>query len=596
MAQSRMENDLQPPELALHLAAYKNDITKVRALMSEHYDLENKDYSYGTPLHVAIISGQADAVRTLLDLGADSETSAPDGSSFECGNSLILAAMFGKRAIIKILWDHSVAHDLPSVRRAALLDRDLPIGRKSATLNQTALNQAALRGFDGIVSDLCTWRVWGADEVDYALGSAAVRWEDDTIRELFRGSKVSQEGLNEALLKAADRMVLLDERARDRVEMYPQKQGKVIELLLDAGAKIDTQRCIPGPTALHISARSPDTIEALRALLGRGADVHLTNEKGETALAGAMVKQRLMPLSKDRRVRYNAEAIKMLLQRGASAFATDNLGQTPMHILAYNGPYSLFQFCLEHHTNPILSITTLYGETLLHRAAYGNQVEIVRRLLADGACIHKASSSGWTALLFAISETLSVEEMLQVTNLLLDYGAKATDTTEEGWTALHRIADIKDEYHEGITALVERLIDLGADIEARAVVPNDIWRYNLVGYRLKLSLQQNPPITWEQTPLHWAAGNGSVAMLKVLLRHGANPVARDSAGSTPALCAAYAEPANGRLYPIERRQQVIKLLLTHGAGFDDKDDSGRGMYGWAAVNRLPLRWQEWWGD
>ncbi|KAM5447331.1 hypothetical protein MaudCBS49596_006095 [Microsporum audouinii] len=535
MAQSRMENDLQPPELALHLAAYKNDITKVRALISEHYDLENKDYSYGTPLHVAIISGQADAVRTLLDLGADSETSAPDGSSFECGNSLILAAIFGKRAIIKILWDHSVAHDLPSVRRAALLDRDLPIGRKSATLNQTALNQAALRGFDGIVSDLCTWRVWGADEVDYALDSAAVRWEDDTIRELLRGSKVSQEGLNEALLKAADRMVLLDERARDRVEMYPQKQGKVIELLLDAGAKIDTQRCIPGATALHISARSPDTIEALRVLLERGADVHLTNEKGETALA-------------------------------------------------------------EHHTNPILSITTLYGETLLHRAAYGNRVEIVRRLLADGACIHKASSSGWTALLFAISETLSVEEMLQVTNLLLNYGAKATDTTEEGWTALHRIADIKDEYHEGITALVERLIDLGADTEARAVVPNGVWRYNLVGYRLKLSLQQNPPITWEQTPLHWAASNGSVAMLKVLLRHGANPVARDSAGLTPALCAAYAEPANGRLYPIERRQQVIKLLLTHGAGFDDKDDSGRGMYGWAAVNRLPLRWQEWWGD
>ncbi|KAF3491740.1 ankyrin [Arthroderma uncinatum] len=145
----------------------------------------------------------------------------------------------------------------------------------------------------------------------------------------------------------------------------------------------------------------------------------------------------------------------------------------------------------------------------------------------------------------------------------------------------------------GVTALIERLIALGADTEARAVVPDERYRYKLVGYHAKLLLQQKPPIAREQTPLHWAASNGSVAVVKALLQHGANPVARDSTGSTPALCAAYAQPTNRQPYPIAKRQQVIKLLLTHGAGYEDEDASGRGVYGWAAVNGLPLYWPEW---
>ncbi|KAK2818459.1 hypothetical protein FQN49_007876 [Arthroderma sp. PD_2] len=264
-----------------------------------------------------------------------------------------------------------------------------------------------------------------------------------------------------------------------------------------------------------------------------------------------------------------------------------------MHILAYYGTYSLFQLCLEHYSNLNVSITTLHGETLLHRAANGNQVEIVERLLADGTRINDTSSSGWTALIFALSETLGGEKMLQVVNLLLDHGANVKASTEEGWTALHRAADVSDRHHEGVTALVERLISLGADTEARAVVPGNIRKYRPVGYRLKVSLQEQPPIASEQTPLHWAANNGSVNVVKALLRHGASPAARDSAGSTPALCAAYAQPVYGREYSIAKRQQVIKLLLTHGAGYEDEDASDRGIYGWAAVNRLPLWWPEW---
>lgn len=111
-----------------------------------------------------------------------------------------------------------------------------------------------------------------------------------------------------------------------------------------------------------------------------------------------------------------------------------------------------------------------------HRAAHGNQVGIIERLLADGACINDRSLSGQTALLFALTERLGIAEMLTVVNLLLHHGAKATDIAQEGLTALYCVADLHDEHHEGVTALIERLTGLGADTEAQAALPGDICR------------------------------------------------------------------------------------------------------------------------
>ncbi|KAK2818460.1 hypothetical protein FQN49_007877 [Arthroderma sp. PD_2] len=196
MAEFSRDNTLQDPELALHLAAHKNDTIKLRAL-SENCDLE----------------------------------------------------------------------------------RDSPICPAYASQHSIIFQ-----------ADLCAWRAMDTDEVDTALFLGAVRWEDDVIQALLQGGKATQEGLDEALLKAASHRIMLTECGLAAVDMRPQKQGRVIELLLDAGARIDTQQPVSGNTALHISASSPDTIGAVRVLLERGADVHIKNKKGETAIAGAMVR------------------------------------------------------------------------------------------------------------------------------------------------------------------------------------------------------------------------------------------------------------------------------------------------------------------
>ena len=65
------------------------------------------------------------------------------------------------------------------------------------------------------------------------------------------------------------------------------------------------------------------------------------------------------------------------------------------------------------------------------------------------------------------------------------------------------------------------------------------------------------------TPLHWAAKNGSMEMVKILLESGADPNARDNKGCSVLICAA----SSGNL-------RMVKHLLSLDADADRADDEG----------------------
>ena len=68
-------------------------------------------------------------------------------------------------------------------------------------------------------------------------------------------------------------------------------QGQVVECLLDRGADIDRQTPrsnrmgSTGDTALHRGARA-GALNALEALLERGADLHISNDSGRLYAGG----------------------------------------------------------------------------------------------------------------------------------------------------------------------------------------------------------------------------------------------------------------------------------------------------------------------
>lgn len=97
----------------------------------------------------------------------------------------------------------------------------------------------------------------------------------------------------------------------------------------------------------------------------------------------------------------------------------------------------------------------------------------------------------------------------QVVSLLLDAGASADFATDEGYTALHFIADTNypDDDPAEISAMITLLLANGANMEART--------------------------HWDWTPLHRAVMEGREAELEALLQNGADPNVRFSEESLP---------------------------------------------------------------
>jgi ankyrin repeat protein len=128
------------------------------------------------------------------------------------------------------------------------------------------------------------------------------------------------------------------------------------------------------------------------------------------------------------------------------------------------------------------------GTTALHWAAYKDDVEMAKMLLAAGASVKAVTRIGAITPLFMASKNGSA----QMLEILLKAGADANATDEHGTTALMTAAA------SGSTDAVKMLIDHGADVNAKEG-------------------------THGQTALMFAAALNRDAAIRLLLEHGADP-------------------------------------------------------------------------
>ena len=219
------------------------------------------------------------------------------------------------------------------------------------------------------------------------------------------------------------------------------------------------------------------------------------------------------------------------------------------------------------------------GESLIQVAilADGAQTsddpaEVVRTLLDHGADLESPNENRRTALLAACHKCDA-----QSIRLLLDRGANADAIDHKGWSAYHYLtyskcdADAFNLLHaaganlnhrsqsEGNTALVvavsacdtERvriLLELGANTELarqNGITPLHFAVHEGLMDIARLLLEAGAPVNLkggsaESPPLHLAAASGDVAMIDLLLAHGADTSISDVNGYTPA------EVADGR--------------------------------------------------
>lgn len=299
----------------------------------------------------------------------------------------------------------------------------------------------------------------------------------------------------------------------NRTAMFAAKSKKVITLLADAGADINRQSAF-GYTPLHgaVELKDPKLIELL---VFKGADVNLPDYEGRTPLHMAIENG-------------DEASVSALLALGADPAAAFK-GATPYDTALSRGEEKIAALVREAGGG--------YGdkEKLLRDAVAKGNVALVRQLLKDGMNPDLGREDNWPLLLMALQSGAATPEMLTV---LVEAGADINVFDANRRTPLHLIRDAD------VAAL---FLDRGADVNARD--------------------EQG------HTPLHNAAREGNLELVAALLEHGAKATIRDEHDYTPLHSAASGpidhRPADGPAPAWEKETPrylaVISLLVKAGA-------------------------------
>ncbi|KAN0072342.1 hypothetical protein V8E54_009271 [Elaphomyces granulatus] len=291
----------------------------------------------------------------------------------------------------------------------------------------------------------------------------------------------------------------------------------------------------------------------------------------------------------------NALMVKLLLNYNVDIHHKSKNGWTPLSAAIEGGSSATVQLLLAQGAK----IDFRYKVTPLSRAAEKGDKAVVELLLKNGAQPDFEDEEGCTPLLRAIDrhegEHAVVVQLLLAQRVKVNYRCKLTP--------LSRAAENGDK------AVVELLLKHGAqpdfeDVKGCTPLLRAIDRHegeHAVVVQLLLAQRVKVNYRCKLTPLSRAAENGDKAVVKLLLKNGAQPDFEDEKGCTPLsraiegdgeyegehavvvqLLLAEGVKVNYRyeLTPLSRavekgNEAIVQLLLTHGAQPDLEDADGQ---------------------
>jgi ankyrin repeat protein len=230
-----------------------------------------------------------------------------------------------------------------------------------------------------------------------------------------------------------------------------------------------------------------------------------------------------------------------LLARGADLKATDNQGQSPLHVAPTKDAAELLLA-----RGAAVNAKRTDGATPLHLAAVYGRADVVKILLARGADVNVQTKDGVSPLHYA--------KGTEVVKLLLASGANVDATDSGGNTPLY----MADE-----AGVVDLLLAQGATLNAK----NNIEQTPLLRV-VRTYISNLPAHGLMSGPLGdpiVVAHGGSIEVIKALLDRGADVNSADREGFTPLFYVR--EAIKNRSYDEVRAQlkAVESSLLAHGA-------------------------------
>jgi ankyrin repeat protein len=249
----------------------------------------------------------------------------------------------------------------------------------------------------------------------------------------------------------------------------------------------------------------------------------------------------------------DAQLVDRLIRAGADVKAANRYGITPLYLACVNGNAAIIEKLLKAGADA--NAVSSEGETALMTAARTGNVDAVKVLLAHGADVNARETwHGETALMWAVSQkhAAAARELIAKG---ADVNARSTTNKwerqnsaepREKWLPLGGLTVLEFAARQGCVDCVPVLVQAGADINA--VDQDGI------------------------TPLLSAMINGHYDVANVLIEKGANPNIADRTGRTPLYSAGddHTMPASNRPSPKEIDNEVssldlVKALIVRGA-------------------------------
>ena len=389
-------------------------------------------------------------------------------------------------------------------------------GVSAAADGDTRLADAAMR------RDVATVRTLIAQKVDANIpgqdGTPALHW----------AVRVDDVSTAKLLLGAGAQATLANRYGVTPLSIAAANgSAAMIGLLLDAGA--DANAPDPaGDTPLMNTSRV-GSADAVTLLLDRGASLNATDATyQQTALMVA--------------VRENhPEIVKLLIARGASVNARTRVGRAPQWILPNSVPGFGHGIGIVRGGLPPRGSRAPIpgGMTPLLYAARDGRMDIVRMLLDAGAEVNQRDANEIPPLILAITNNHP-----DVARFLIDRGADIKAVDWYGRTPLWAAVETRNMDVDNATFvnsidrqpfldLIQVLLERGADVNARVKEVPPIRRDFL---RITGSL------SWVdftgQTPFLTAGLAGDLTVMKLLLKHGADPNIPTFSGTTALMAAA----------------------------------------------------------
>jgi ankyrin repeat protein len=477
-------------------------IARVKISLGFYDDINGRDQKGATLLLVAIRENNVNAVRRMLEKGAD-----PTIIRNEDGYTLFHVAVinYTDRDILNLLLENgkvdineTTTEYGETALHMAIQNSNTATAEfllsKGANLNvtdifgRTPLHLAVKYAKDMDIVELLLNHKdvdvnlmddYGQNALDYAMENenglderiANLLKEKGVIErenELLREKNVSLEKLciknyissnaedeiervlSDATVPVEDKIARINEE--HLISAITDWDVETVRNLLKNGADISSARGRDGMNALHVASRYAETTDLIDAILDTGKiDINGGDNKyGRTPLHWA-----IMGTNRDINARH-------LIRKGADPTIADEEGDTPLHYaVLYAEKIKEINLILENFLVDI-NCRGDKGRTALHHAIEARNVITVRYLLKKGADPNVADENGATPLHLAAEKDYDYDTT-ELIDIILETGkCNINGVDSNGRTPLHYAIETNANAN-AITINVRRLIQLGAD-------------------------------------------------------------------------------------------------------------------------------------